>query len=246
MDRSALPEGVPTADRGSGQAEAVSRPGPGSWLRLAAPRRISPEQWQRFEGYVAEILQALGMDLGTPGTARTPARFLRALYEATDGYESDANLLAAFPTECRGGSDCRLRQVVEGPIPYQALCEHHVLPFVGRAWVGYIARETILGLSKLTRLVRVFARRFTVQERLGHQVVEALDGILAAHGVALYLEGTHLCMQIRGVRETQAETRTTFWRGAYERDPALRAEFLQLCRDRVLSAAAYPQLEVRD
>ena len=87
--------------------------------------------------------------------------------------------MTAFPTECRGGPDCRISQVVEGPIPFFSLCEHHSLPFFGKAYVGYIAHEHILGLSKLTRLVRLFARRFTVQERIGQQLADGLERILA-------------------------------------------------------------------
>jgi GTP cyclohydrolase I len=82
----------------------------------------------------------------------------------------------------------------------------------------------------LTRVVRLYARRFSMQERLGRQVIETLDGILAAHGIAVYLDATHLCMQMRGVREQEATTRTTFWRGAYESNDELRAEFLSICR----------------
>jgi GTP cyclohydrolase I len=108
--------------------------------------------------------------------------------------------------------------VVEGPVPFFSLCEHHSLPFFGKAYIGYIAHEHLLGLSKLTRLVRVFARRFSVQERIGQQLADALDGILAPHGVAVHLEAVHLCMQMRGVRETESSTRTTYWRGNYETD----------------------------
>jgi GTP cyclohydrolase I len=196
------------------------------------PRAISPEDWHRYEASIAEILAAMGMELDTAGTERTPARFLRALFDATEGYEGDPKLVTAFPTECRGGSDCELSQVIEGPIPYHALCEHHGFPFFGRAWVGYIAHEHIIGISKLTRLVRLFARRFSVQERIGQQVIQALEGILQAHGVAVYLDGVHLCTQMRGVREVESMTHVTFWRGNYERLPELRTEFLNIVQGR--------------
>ncbi len=192
-------------------------------------RRISEEQMQRFEGYVAEIFEAFGLDLHTPATYETPQRFLRALFDATEGYDGDPKLLTVFDTECRGGPDCRLSQVIEGPIPFFALCEHHALPFYGRAYVGYIAHEHILGISKLTRLVRLFAKRFSVQERLGQQIADTLDAMLEPHGVAVYLEAHHLCVGMRGVRESAAVTHTTFWRGEYESNPALRAEFFAMC-----------------
>lgn len=193
------------------------------------PRDVTPEQWRRFEGYMLEIFTAMGMPAGTVSTADTPRRFLRAIFDATSGYEGDEKLVTAFPTECHSGPDCRISQVVEGPIPFFSLCEHHSLPFYGRAYVGYIAHEHILGLSKLTRLVRVFARRFTVQERIGQQLADGLDRILQPHGVAVYLEAVHLCTQMRGVREIESSTRTTYWRGSYEDDPDLRAGFFRLC-----------------
>src|SRR5207302_4009000 len=156
------------------------------WERVR-PRRISDADWNRFEGYMGEILQALGMPLNTPGTAKTPMRYLRAIFDSTEGYEGDAKLVTAFPTECYGGPDCELSQVIDGPIPFYALCEHHAFPFFGHAYLGYVAHEHIIGISKLTRLVRLFARRFTVQERMGREITEALSRILQAHGVAVYL-----------------------------------------------------------
>lgn len=195
------------------------------WER-ARTRQISPDLWERLEGHVAEILNTLGLDLDTPATQDTPRRFLRAMYDATLGYEGDPKLLTVFPTECRGGSDCAISQIVEGPIPFFALCEHHALPFHGIAHVGYIAHEHIIGLSKLTRLVRLYGRRFTVQERMGHQVADWLVDNLQPHGVAVHLQASHLCTQMRGVRETQSATTVSFWRGAYETDPNLRETFL--------------------
>ncbi len=192
-------------------------------------RDVSPEQLRRFEGYAAEMFSAFGMDLDSTATIDTPRRFVRALFDATEGYEGDPKLLTVFETECRGGPDCRLSQVIEGPIPFYSLCEHHALPFHGQAYVGYIAHEHIIGISKLTRLVRLFARRFTVQERVGQQIADALDGMLAPHGVAVYLEAHHLCTQMRGVHETSSLTRTTFWRGEYDNNPALRSEFFVAC-----------------
>ena len=214
-----------------GTLHGIGRRESDDWQR-SVPRSISPEQWARFEINMREIFQALGMEMDTPGTERTPARFLKALFDATEGYEGDPKLVTAFPTECRGGPDCQLSQVIEGPIPYYSLCEHHAFPFHGNAFVGYIAHENIIGISKLTRLVRLFARRFSVQERMGVQITETLEGILEAHGVAVYLDGTHLCTQMRGVRETDSVTRTSFWRGKYAEDPQLRSEFLRMCEMR--------------
>ena len=195
---------------------------------LPARRPLSDADRRRFEGYLGEILGALGMELDTPGTVDTPRRLLSALYDATDGYDGDPKLLTVFPTECHGGANCDLAQIVEGPIPFFALCEHHALPFFGRAYVGYVAHEQIIGISKLTRLVRVLTRRFGVQERMTHGIAQALQQLLEAHGVAVYMEADHLCTQMRGVREMHPMTRTTAYRGAYELDANLRSEFFEI------------------
>ena len=195
-------------------------------------RDISPAEWSRLEAHVAEILTALGMDLDTPGTAETPQRFLRALYDATAGYDGDPKLLTSFPAEHRRESADRPGQIVEGPIAFFALCEHHALPFHGVAHVAYVADSEIIGISKLTRLVRVFARRFTVQERLGEQIADTLVELIDPRGVAVHLEAAHLCTQMRGVNEESSRTVTTFWRGLHSDDADLRREFLDEIRAR--------------
>lgn len=192
-------------------------------------RKISDAQYHKFEVYASEIFSAFGLDLNTPATKDTPRRFIKALFDATEGYDGDPKLLRVFDTECHGEPDCRLSQVIEGPIPFFALCEHHALPFYGRAYVGYIAHENIIGISKLTRLVRIFSKRFAVQERIGQQIADTLESMLHPHGAAVYLEAHHLCMEMRGVRETAPMTRTTVWRGQYAEDATLRAEFFTAC-----------------
>jgi GTP cyclohydrolase I len=200
--------------------------------RTPAAREIAPEEWRRLEGHVGEILTALGLDLDTPGTQETPRRFLQALYDATAGYDGDPKLETLFPSERPGHVDGGHGQIVEGPIAFHAVCEHHALPFHGTAHVAYVAGDEILGISKLTRLVRLYARRFTVQERLGEQVADGLVELTGARGVAVRLEAAHLCTQMRGVHEEGSRTVTTFWRGSYERDESLRREFLAEVRDR--------------
>ncbi|HET9311224.1 MAG TPA: GTP cyclohydrolase I [Actinomycetota bacterium] len=227
---------LPTNGHHAGALVTAPLLDPSTSLR-GASRRLPDEDWTRYEGYAAEILTSFGLDLSTPGTKDTPRRFLRAIFDATDGYDGDPKLLTAFPTECRGGANCELAQVVEGPIPFVGLCEHHVLPFVGRAWVGYVAHDQIIGLSKLTRLVRVLTRRFGVQERMTHDIADSLDAIVNAHGTAVLLEARHLCTQMRGVREHEPITRTTAYRGAYVADPSLRSEFFGLTRSGAASAS---------
>ncbi|HEY3543425.1 MAG TPA: GTP cyclohydrolase I [Gaiellaceae bacterium] len=195
-------------------------------------RSISAEEWARYERYVGEIFSAFGMDLDTPGTVDTPRRYLQALYDATAGYDGDAKLRTAFPSERPAGVDGAHSQIIEGPISFFALCEHHALPFHGAAHVAYVADGEILGISKLTRLVRLYARRFTVQERLGEQIADTLSELVAPRGVAVHLDASHLCTQMRGVEEEGSHTVTTFWRGAYDEDADLRREFLDELRAR--------------
>lgn len=196
------------------------------------PRRLGAAQVRRMEAAAAEILALLGLDLGAPDTAETPHRFIHALIEATEGFEGDRKFLKTFEAEKGPAQTNGRNQIIEGPIPFFALCEHHVLPFQGEAYLGYIADKRLIGISKLTRLVRIFARRLTLQERLGRQIADALEAILRPRGVAVYLEAQHTCTQMRGVKETVPVTRTTVWRGAYDSDPTRRSEFLSLCRPR--------------
>lgn len=193
-------------------------------------RNVSAEDWERYERYVGEIFSAFGMDLATPGTVDTPRRFLQAMFDATSGYDGDSKLRTAFPSERPEGAPGMHSQIVEGPISFFALCEHHALPFHGVAHVGYVADGEILGISKLTRLVRLYARRFTVQERLGEQIADTLVELVSPHGVAVHLDASHLCTQMRGVEEEGSHTVTTFWRGCFDEDADLRREFLAQIR----------------
>jgi GTP cyclohydrolase I len=199
---------------------------------LVVPRQLARAELERFERHLAEILDALGMDLDTPGTRDTPQRFLQALVDATSGYDGDPKLRTAFPSERPDGLAGAHSQVVEGPISFFALCEHHALPFHGVAHVAYLPGSEILGISKLTRLVRLYARRFTVQERLGEQIADGLLELVAPQGVAVHLNASHLCTQMRGVNEEGSRTVTTFWRGRYDDDADLRREFLDEVRTR--------------
>jgi GTP cyclohydrolase IA len=193
-------------------------------------RSITPEEWARYEHSIAEIFEAFGMDLETPGTRDTPRRFLRAMFDSTAGYDGDPKLRTAFPAERPQGVAGAHSQIIEGPISFFSLCEHHALPFHGTAHVAYVAADEILGISKLTRLVRLYARRFTVQERLGEQVADALVDLVQPRGVGVHLEASHLCTQMRGVEEEGSRTVTTFWRGLYDDDAELRREFLDEVR----------------
>jgi GTP cyclohydrolase IA len=191
--------------------------------------RLDAAQRARFERHLGEILTALGLDAASDDTRDTPARLLGAWIDATSGYESDPKLDTTFPLRRSEGEQGESAQVVEGPIAFTALCEHHALPFFGDAWVGYVAAARLIGLSKLTRAVRQYSRRFTMQERMGRDIAACLDTLVAARGVAVRIEAAHLCTRVRGVRECEAVTSSTTWRGSYEASASLRREFLDLC-----------------
>ena len=191
------------------------------------PRRLPLSEIQRLTEHAAEILGALGLDLDSPETSATPRRFVEALIDLTDGFEGDPRLVTTFAAP-REASLAAANQIVEGPIPFFSLCEHHALPMDGQAYLGYVSEERILGISKLSRLVQVCSRRFTLQERLANQLADAIETTLHPRGVAIFLEARHTCVRARGARETTPTTRTIVWRGAYEESAALRSEFLAL------------------
>ena len=197
--------------------ELISRP------EEPEPRAIAPEDWRRYESYVGEIFTALGMDLAAPGTRETPRRFLQALRDATAGYDGDPKLRTAFPSE-RPPRRRRLaqpdhRRADRLPRPVRA-----PRASVPRRRTRRVRRRAeIIGISKLTRLVRLYARRFTVQERVGEQIADLLDELVQPRGVAVRLEAAHLCTQMRGVAEEGSRTVTTFWRGLYDERAELRA-----------------------
>jgi GTP cyclohydrolase I len=195
-------------------------------------RALEDAELERLEEHAAALFAAAGLDLDTPGTRETPRRFVEALLDATSGYEGDPKLLTAFPAEHEPRPDRRPGQVVEGPIVFFALCEHHALPFHGVAHVAYVPSDEIIGISKLTRIVRLHARRFTVQERLGEDIADTLEALVSPLGVAVHLDAVHLCTHMRGVSEDGTRTRTSVWRGTYADDADLRREFLDELRAR--------------
>lgn len=192
-------------------------------------RNISDAQFAKLEGYAAEIFTTFGLDVNTPSTVDTPRRFIKAMFDATEGYDGDPKLVKAFDTECHDAGGCALSQIIQGPIPFYALCEHHALPFHGSVYIGYIASDRIIGISKLTRLVRLFSKRFAVQERIGQEVADMLEATIHPQGIAIYIEAHHLCMEMRGVREIEPMTRTTVWRGSFAEESSLRSEFFISC-----------------
>lgn len=174
----------------------------------------------RAEAAAAAFLRALGIDTAAPGLAETPRRMAEAYTEMLTPREFD---LTTFPND--EGYD---ELVLARDIPVQSVCEHHLLPFTGVAHVGYLPGERIVGLSKLARVVELFARRPQLQERLTTQVAGWLGDRLRPRGVGVVIEAEHLCMSLRGVRAPGSTTITSALQGLLREDPRSRAEFLSL------------------
>ena len=191
----------------------------------------------QFERYAAEIFSRMGLDLNSPGGRETPRRWVAALWDMTEGYDGDPKISTVFPVECPVCPDEEKTHVVEGPIRFTGLCEHHVLPIRGSVWVGYLAAENLIGISKLTRISRVYSKRFTSQERLCHDIANELIKDVKPRGVAVYIEAEHFCTQARGVREMSSHTGTLVMRGAYNQNPLLAGEFRLMIDRRTASAA---------
>lgn len=175
-------------------------------------------------GIIRELLAELGEDPDREALLRTPARVAESLRFLTQGYGVDVrdvirDAVYAEPYE---------EMVLVRDVEVYSLCEHHMLPFYGRAHVAYMPRGRIVGLSKLPRVVDVFARRLQVQERLTTQIAEALDEALHPYGVAVVIEAFHLCMMMRGVQKQNSQTVTSALTGVFRSDPKTRSEFLEL------------------
>lgn len=170
------------------------------------------------------LLAALGLDLADENLVETPRRMADALIEMTSGPEFDLTTFANHEEYDE--------LVVVSDIPIQSLCEHHILPFVGVAHVGYLPGERILGLSKFARMVEFHARRPQTQERLTKAIADHLQDVLAPRGVGVVIEAEHTCMSLRGARTPGARTTTSTLFGLLRDDPRSRAEFLELTRSR--------------
>jgi GTP cyclohydrolase I len=181
-----------------------------------------------IEPLIESLLKELGEDPGREGLVRTPKRFAEAVRFFTEGYRGDPHKIlnnALFDVEYD-------EMVIVKDIEFFSLCEHHLLPFFGRAHVAYIPNGRVVGLSKIPRLVEMFARRLQVQERLTTEVAETLENVLHPKGVAVVVEAIHLCMMMRGVESPNASAITSSIRGEFERDPKTRSELMDLIRRR--------------
>ena len=178
-----------------------------------------------FEELGAEIITRLGDDPEREGLSRTPQRVKKSLEFLTSGYRTDIdNVINGALFE-----ESHKNMVLVKQIEVYSLCEHHLLPFFGKVHIGYVPNGKIVGLSKMARIVEVFARRLQVQERLTEQIAQAVWDLIEPVGVGVVIEAQHLCMMMRGVQKQNSKTVTSAMRGTYLDDSMTRTEFLRLC-----------------
>jgi GTP cyclohydrolase I len=185
---------------------------------------MTPPTGESFADQISQILQALGEDPSRPGLQRTPERVEKSLRWLTQGYnQTIEGVIGQAVFEEKHESMIMVRD-----IEMYSMCEHHMLPFFGRAHVAYIPNGKIIGLSKLPRIVDMFAHRLQLQERLTDQVADAIMKVLDPRGVGVVIEASHLCMMMRGVEKQNSRTVTSAVRGVFRDDLKTREEFLRL------------------
>lgn len=189
---------------------------------------IHTESDEKIIGQIAEhykaILRLIGEDPEREGLVKTPQRAAKALFDVTQGYRQSGEAVAKSAVFEYAGSN----MVVVKDIEFYSLCEHHILPFFGKISIGYIPDGCMIGLSKLARVVEVYARRLQVQERLTHEICALLEKNLSHKGVIVVCSAEHLCMKMRGVEKQDSVTTTIDYCGAFATDVALREEFMRM------------------
>ena len=200
-----------------------------SRLKQSLPLPIRPTR-EEAEAAVRTLLLWAGDDPEREGLRDTPTRVVKAYEELFSGYKSDANdVLSRVFEEVQGYDDL----ILVRDIPFFSHCEHHMVPFIGKAHIAYyVGEEGVVGLSKLARLVDIYARRLQTQEALTAQIIGAIDKHLRPRGAAVMLEAEHLCMSMRGVQKQGASTITNQFTGVFRDDPAEQVRFLTLVRGR--------------
>jgi GTP cyclohydrolase I len=186
------------------------------------------ENTQKISEHYSDILSRLGEDPNREGLEKTPERVAKALQFLTQGYDLDAEEIlkgAMFAEDYN-------QMVIVKDIEVYSMCEHHMLPFFGKAHVAYIPNGKIVGLSKIPRIVDAFARRMQVQERLTDQIKDCIQEALNPLGVAVVIEAQHMCMQMRGIQKQNSTTTTSSFTGAFEKDKT-RKEFISLISNKL-------------
>jgi GTP cyclohydrolase I len=181
------------------------------------------ETTEEIKGKYRDVIKELGEDVEREGLIKTPERAAKAMQFLTSGYDLDPAEILKGAMFAEDYND----MVIIKDIELYSLCEHHMLPFFGKAHIAYIPNGHIVGLSKIPRIVDVFARRLQVQERLTHDILECIDKTLKPKGVAVVIEASHMCMMMRGVQKQNSATTTSGFRGQFEKVET-RAEFMNL------------------
>lgn len=179
-----------------------------------------------MQEYFAKIIEGIGEDLSRPGLLETPKRAAKAFKFLTKGYEQSIEEVvngALFPSDSS-------EMIIVKDIELYSMCEHHLLPFIGKAHVAYIPTGKVLGLSKVARIVDMYARRLQIQEQLTLQVAESIQQITGASGVGVIIEAKHMCMMMRGVEKQNSSMKTSAMLGCFRSNQATRSEFLSLLR----------------
>ena len=189
--------------------------------------RLPERDLDRIATVYRELLQSIGEDVNREGLQRTPDRAARALEFLTQGYRQNLDEIINGAVFESSASEIILVKDIE----LYSLCEHHLLPFIGRAHVAYLPNGKVIGLSKVARIVDVFARRLQIQENLTTQIAESLMNCLQPSGVAVVVEAKHLCMMMRGVEKQNSVMKTSCLLGTFKEDARTRSEFLSLLKD---------------
>ena len=198
-----------------------------------ADRKGKVDASERYAELVREQLAIIGEDPKREGLVRTPERVATAMTWLTRGYKEDVRTIVGRAIF----EEPHENMVMVRDIELYSLCEHHLLPFFGRAHIAYVPAGRIVGLSKLPRIVDVYARRLQVQERLTEEIAAAIEDVLQPRGVGVVIEAAHLCMMMRGVEKQSSKTITSALRGIFRSDPRTREEFLSLARGRSMALA---------
>ena len=189
---------------------------------------MTPKQKDEFAELVRRQIQLVGEDPKREGLLRTPKRAAESMSFLTSGYETDpAKVLNEALFEATSDE-----MVIVKDIDFYSLCEHHLLPFFGKCHIAYLPRKKVIGLSKLPRLVDVFARRLQIQERMTFEIAQVVKKLINAQGVGVVIEAQHLCMMMRGVQKQNSYAVTSTMLGSFRDDPRTRAEFLDLIRQK--------------
>jgi GTP cyclohydrolase I len=206
---------------------------------MSAVRQIPDVPGDDLKDIARALLLAIGEDPDRQGLVETPRRVAESLRFLTDGYGVDPRAVVRGALFEHRGEDA----VIVRDIPFYSLCEHHLLPFFGRVHIAYLPAGKVIGLSKLSRLVDVFARRLQMQERLTRELAEAIETVVAPRGVGVIVVARHLCVEMRGVGKVDSETVTSCLLGDVRDDPVIRSQFSEVVFGQLARQGVPPSLE---